>query len=426
MYRTVKQNLIHLSKEDICILKELTHASKNLVNKTLYEVNKFYQDNPNKEYLTSNKAYLLVRDNENFKILNSNMGQQIVASVIDMYACFFKALSSKKQGKTSRQINPPEYLPKDGFYPLIIEMIPKFVNNEFYVPYSIDYAKTHKRVVIRLPKVLVGKTIKKIVIVPLHDGRSFEVCYNYIVNEPLQTDDIIRPQNLKVLAIDLGMNNLATCVTSTGYSFIIDGRKLKSYIQQCIKINSEINSLKEKQHLPRKLTNKQCRIFDKRNNRCRDYIFKATKYIIDYCLKEQISLIVIGYTKTFQSTSINNKRVNQLFKEFPFGQFVRSLKNSCEKFNITVQLQEESYTSKASFLDGDDIPQISSSEQDCKFSGKRVSRGLYKTSLGICINADVNGALNILRKSKVVPESELTKLYSSGALSTPIRIRIHK
>lgn len=91
-------------------------------------------------------------------------------------------------------------------------------------------------------------------------------------------------------------------------------------------------------------------------------------------------------------------------------------------YGITFIKQEESYTSKASFFDKDNIPLYNDDNpKKYVFSGKRIKRGLYKTKDGKLLNADVNGALNILSKSKVV---DLTVLYNRGELDTPIRIRI--
>ena len=113
---------------------------------------------------------------------------------------------------------------------------------------------------------------------------------------------------------------------------------------------------------------------------------------------------------------------NQNFVNIPFGKLKNKLEYLCELNNIQFIEQEESYTSKASFFDMDTIPVYDEeSVQTYTFSGKRVKRGLYKTASGMTFNADVNGALNILRKSNVV---SLDALYTRGAVDTPVRIRI--
>lgn len=156
----------------------------------------------------------------------------------------------------------------------------------------------------------------------------------------------------------------------------------------------------------------------KRENRVRDYLSKTAKKIINYCLKHNIGNLVLGKNKGFQQKSNLGKVNNQM----PFYKLQQKLKYQCNLYGIDIIEQEESYTSKASFWDRDDIPVYGDSKQ-YNFSGKRIKRGLYQTSSGMLLNADVNGALNILRKSNVV---SLNGLYSRGELNTPVRIRVLK
>ena len=116
------------------------------------------------------------------------------------------------------------------------------------------------------------------------------------------------------------------------------------------------------------------------------------------------------------------RKNNQNFVNIPFGKLYSKLKYLCELNGIVFVPQEESYTSRASFWDKDDIPVYSATNsQTYSFSGNRMKRGLYKTKSGKRFNADVNGALNILRKSKVV---DLSILYNRGEVETPVRIRV--
>jgi IS605 OrfB family transposase len=139
-------------------------------------------------------------------------------------------------------------------------------------------------------------------------------------------------------------------------------------------------------------------------------------------LNNDIGNLVIGYNETLQR-NINLGRINnQNFVNIPFANIKEKLEYLCKLYGINFVKQEESYTSKASFLDNDMIPKYNDDNpQNYKFSGKRIKRGLYKTKKGKLINADVNGALNILKKSNVV---SLEALYSSGEVDTPVRIRL--
>lgn len=153
----------------------------------------------------------------------------------------------------------------------------------------------------------------------------------------------------------------------------------------------------------------------------RDYVHKSCNHIIDYCIKNNIGTIVLGYSKEWQISVNLGKRNNQHFTNLPLGQIRKNIRYRCERYGIALILQEESYTSKASFFDGDTIPVYEGKNHIHAFSGKRIKRGLYETSFGYRYNADINGALNILVKSKVV---DTTVLYCSGVVDTPQRIRV--
>jgi len=141
-----------------------------------------------------------------------------------------------------------------------------------------------------------------------------------------------------------------------------------------------------------------------------------------YLPKDGFVTLIIGYNETFQRKPDMSKCNNQNFVNIPYGKLRSKLEYLCELNGIVFVKQEESYTSKASFWDNDIIPPYNADNpQSYGFSGKRVQRGLYRTADGRLINADVNGALNILRKSSVV---DLTVLYSSGEVDTPVRIRV--
>ncbi len=161
---------------------------------------------------------------------------------------------------------------------------------------------------------------------------------------------------------------------------------------------------------------------DKRNRQVNGYMSKTAKKIIDYCIGQDIGTLVIGYNENFQRNTDIGRQNNQNFVNIPYGKLRCKLEYLCELNGIAFVKQEESYTSKASFWDNDVIPVYhADNPQSYSFSGKRVKRGLYRTANGKLLNADVNGALNILRKSSVV---DWNVLYSRGEVDTPVRIRI--
>ena len=414
MYLTLKQQVKHLSKKEFRNLKYLCHIAKNLTNQAIYNVRQYYFNE--KKYLSYNENYKMLKNSENYKKLNSNMAQQILKEVDGSFKSFFGLLKLAKNGQyDNKKIKLPKYLAKDGFTTLVIGFI-RLKDDTLTVPYSNSFRKMHKEITIKLPPVLKGRKIKEIRIIPKQHFRYFEIQYTYEVEE-VQRE--LNKEN--ALEIDLGIDNLCTCVTNTGASFIIDGRKLKSINQYYNKINAKLQSVKNKQKI-KKTTLRQKRIARKRNNRINDYISKVARIIVSYCLNNDIGKIVLGYNEDFQRNSNMGSTNNQNFVNIPYGKLRDKLVYLCELYGIEFRLQEESYTSKASFFDKDEIPIYDKENiQKYIFSGKRIKRGLYQTSKGKLINADCNGALNILRKSKVV---DLSVLYNRGELDTPERIRI--
>lgn len=384
MYLTVKQQVKHLSKEDYLIIKELCHTAKNLANEAIYNVRQYYFTEG--EFLKYEKNYTLLKNSPNYKALNSNMAQQILKEVDGSFKSFFGLLKLAKRGKYAfKDCKLPHYLPKDGYTTLVIGFV-RLNGNKLILPFSNSFKKTHKPVEIAIPPVLLDKKIKEIRIMPKSNARFFEIQYIY------KAERVQRNLNTNnALALDLGINNLVTAVSSNGKSFIIDGRKLKSIIRD-------------------------------HNNKVNDYMNKTARKVLDYCINNDIGTLVVGYNETFQRNSHIGKQNNQNFVNIPYGQLRNKLEYLCELNGIVFVKQEESYTSKSSFWDRDDIPVYNADNpREYQFSGNRVHRGLYKTASGKTFNADVNGALNIMRKSSVV---DMNILYSRGEVDTPIRIRI--
>ena len=416
MYLTIKQQVKHLTKEEYNILRELCRISKNLTNQAIYKIRQHYFQE--KQYLRYEANYYEMKSYKNYKLLNSNMAQQTLKDVDSMFKSFFALIKLAKQGKYSfRCIKLPNYLPKDGYANLIIAEFKIKDNGILTIPYSNTFKRKYEnKIQIKIPKVLEDRKIKQIRIIPKFNARFFEIQYTYEVQE-----ENINLSTNNALAIDLGVNNLCTCVTNVGKSFIMDGRKLKSINQFFNKQNAMLQSIKDKQNI-KKQTKQQFLISRKRKNRVDDYINKTCRYIINYCLSNDIGTLVIGYNQSFQNKTNLGKRNNQTFTHIPFGKIREKLEYLCERYNINYVMQEESYTSKASFFDNDELPTYGTDNpQTYEFSGKRVKRGLYQTKGGYLFNADCNGALNILRKSKAV---DLTILGCRGELDTPKRIRV--
>jgi IS605 OrfB family transposase len=183
---------------------------------------------------------------------------------------------------------------------------------------------------------------------------------------------------------------------------------------------AKLQSILDQQKLPR--SEQMARITVNRNNSVHDYMMKAARYIVNYCLTRKISTIVVGYNPDWKQDANMGKRNNQNFVQIPHGQLRTQLENLCERYGLKYVEQEESYTSQVSFLDGDAIPVWNGTHQEVTFNGKRVKRGLYRTKDGLALNADVNGAANILRKSnhRLISDERVAR----GLLANPLRVKL--
>lgn len=416
MILAYRQNLKHLSVSERDLLNDVCHTSKNLYNDALYNVRQHFFNTG--KLLDYNQNAILLKDNYNYKKLGNEVALEVIKNVGYMFKSFMSMQEYKKNGrKFAEGSKIPGYAPKDGMKSVIISW--KNIRNNLL---TVNFKEiSNIKICLKIPTNLVGKKIVFVRIIPKHYGRHLFAEYLYM-KDPVT----VKLNYNKALGIDLGISNLATCATSTGESFIVDGKRLKSINHWYNKENARLQSIKDKQKFPGKFTKRQYDNINKRSNRVYDYLSKTAKYIVEYCVKNQIGIVVCGYSYGMKEeivvTNKMYKKDKQSFTCIPFTLLIKKIKYLCLMHGIKFIIQEESYTSKASFIDKDYIPSYNDIKRNYKFSGKRINRGLYMSKSGSLLNADLNGALNILRKSRVVC---LEALYSKGVLGTPKRIRIN-
>lgn len=412
LFGVQKQQLKHLSANEYKALRELCFLTKNMYNVALYNIRQYYFTE--KKFLGYNSNYHLCKDNENFAMLNSNSAQQTMKVVDRNFKSFFALIQMSKKGEYQyKDIKLPKYLPKDGFFNLIFSEF-NTSKDKFAVPMSPAFKRLYGKVEINIPSNLKGKAIKEVRILPKDNARFFEIQWIYEIQEFQGELD-----KNNTLAIDLGVDNLCTCTTNDGKAFIIDGKKLKSINQWSNKENSRLQSIKDKQKI-KTTTKTQRKLWSKRNNRVNDYLNKTVKIIINYCLNNNIGTIVVGYNPTIQKGSNLGKANNQNFVNIPIGNIREKLNYQSQRYDINLIEQEESYSSKADFLANDNMPIYNAFDKKSYiFSGKRISRGQYKSATGIILNADVNGSLNIMRKANIKNINLTDKEYSN-----PIRVKV--
>ncbi|MED2737406.1 transposase [Bacillus toyonensis] len=207
----------------------------------------------------------------------------------------------------------------------------------------------------------------------------------------------------RIMSIDLGIDNLATITTNTGHvPVLLKGKHIKSINQYYNKQQAHYKSIlrQGKRTSEGQFTSKRMeRLHNFRNRKIKDIFHKASRYIVNLLLRESIDTLVIGQNKGWKQNSNIGKQNNQSFVHIPHSIFISMVTYKAQESGVDVIISEESYTSKASFLDGDTILTYGKTTDTPKFSGKRIARGLYQAEDGRLINADVNGSANIMRKA---------------------------
>jgi len=407
-YKALKTRL-YLNKDEHDFLLYLMRASKNLYNEALYNVRQHFFNT--RQYLTYNENYHVLKDSENYRILNTSLGQAVIQKADEAMKAFFGSIKVK----SSQKVRLPGYLKKDAYYSLIDRAVYKPSNKYYQLPRGNFIKKVSKlfkvkkklfniidsldifiplNIRIKTPKCIINKQIKEITIKPQFDGQYIEVIHTYLDEDVLEVVN----EKINTMGIDLGFNNLAFCALTNNNHLLLDGNKLKSMNQWYHKRMSELSSKRPNQKV---LIKQMIRLMIKRNNQMTYGINKAARLIINYAITNDIGQIIIGYNKGFKDIILRDQ-YNQMAKSIPLARLRDKISYLAKEQNIEVSIVNESYTSKASYIDNDEIPELDYNKH--QFSGKRVKRGLYRSKEGILINADLNAALNILRKGK--PDAE--------------------
>ena len=363
-------------------IDNLCFKSKNLFNATLYSERQSYFNTGKFKYYNQVNKDFTDKNQPDYRALPAKVSKHTQMKVDQAIKSF---LALKKSSNNSRH-KFPKYLKKDGRFVVEYERGALSFKKEGFIKLS----KTN----IYIPTKLDRSVIQQVRLVPRTGYYLIEVLYRKQI--PEQKRQRLTNQT-RFASIDLGLNNLATVTSNVFKPLIINGKPIKS-------INQYYNkNLKKKQKLlplNQYTSDKIRKLNFKREMKLNDYLHKSAKFLVNYLVSQTINVLVIGTNKGWKQNINIGRRNNQNFVNIPFYKFKQILTYLCEENGIEVHEQEESYTSKASFLDGDFIPTFNESGEKEKhtFSGRRISRGLYETKNKKIINADVNGSLNILRK----------------------------
>ena len=215
-------------------------------------------------------------------------------------------------------------------------------------------------------------------------------------------------------SIDLGADNLATVVTDFMNPLIYSGKQIKSINQgfnkNLARLKSAIKKSQDK-NTSRRIT----KLYERRDKKICDLLHKTSKSIVDTLLNSGVGNLVVGYNEQWKDSIKLGHKNNQTFVSIPYRKFITYLSYKCEKVGIHFQTNEESYTSKCDSLALEKI------EKHVQYLGKRVRRGLFQSSVGKLLNADINGAINIMRK--VVDDSYVSGIVNRGWLFQPLKLK---
>lgn len=395
-------------------LNEQFNLSTLLYNQGRHFINEYYdQESKFLSYYELDKLLKNLTELNYYKqMCKAQVAQQCLKQLNSNYTSYFKALKDYKK-------NPSKYsgMPKK----------PKFKTEQNLITFTYQSIKIKEQFIVinkehkvHIPNEVYKeelKDFKTISFIPYYNKVKVIITYE---TEELNSDLDIN----EYLSIDLGMNNLCTCISSDD-CFIINGKPLKSmnqfFSKKLGKLQSERPYIEEKQDFNYN-SSKINNLSHKRNNKINDFLHKVSTYLVNFCVEHKIGTIVVGRNKEWKDSIQLGRFTNQNFVYIPFYKLFKMLEYKCKRIGINLVEQEESYTSKCDSLSFERI------EFHKDYLGKRIKRGMFKSGIGKVINADINGALNILRKyliKNVINEfSVLQKIIDRGLLYRPNRITI--
>ena len=364
------------------------------------------------------KLCKLFKDDPDYSILGGQQAQQSLKSVVERCKSYNGLRKAYFDGTIDKHPNLPNYRTSGGLASVAFPgQAVRFDIENGNCTLSMSKANKEEAAAIGVTKLTVNggygfkpENVVEVRILPKLG--EFYVEYVYKTREV----KAIGLDPTQALGIDRGRDNWLTCVSTLGKSFIIDGRKFKSANAWYNKKVARIKTGKPEKYWDSELD----RITTKRNHQMRDAINKTARFLVNHCLREGIGTIVFGWNPGQKDGSRMSRVQNQQFVQIPTGRLKERIRQLCEEYGIRFVETEEAYTSKASFLDGDSLPRHGEKPSQWKPSGKRVQRGLYRSVSGETINADCNGAANIIRKVATQVGLDLSKV-GRGVLNLPKR-----
>lgn len=392
----VEQQIIRKNNPIYNVIDQYCFYSKNVYNQANYIIRQEFINNNNK--LSAYDVQKLMQPMECYKECGSQSAQKTIQLVDKMWKSYFKAIKDWKNNPSKYLGMPrlPKYLPKDGRQVFMIKNIQCSLKDEqfriAFKPFGGYTVNTHA----------VGKLIQ-CRFVPKADYYVMEIVYE------IEVPDVVE-ERIRICSIDLGTENLVTMVNNIGLQpVVIKGGAIKSVNQFYNKRKAEMQSQLKKE-TGRDWSKNLQKLTDKRYEKIKYLMHCASKKVVDYCVENEIDTLIIGLNKKWKQENKNK----QNFTYIPFDMLIKQIQSKCEEYGIEVVTTEEAYTSGTSFLDKEQPVKKSYNKE------RRVYRGLFVANNGRTINADVNGAYQIMKK--VVPDVFDEGIEGVG--SHPVRLEI--
>ena len=390
----------------------LCSISKKLYNHANWYIRQdfFHLEN----WLQYQDLNFILKGTDNYKLLKAQTSQQILKTLDQNWKSFFASIKEWKINcqKFKGRPNPPKYKQEDYNFLILTNQNSKIENKSITLTMSKLFKEVFpdfkEPIELTIPRYKNKKfqNYQQIRILPKKQFYEIEIIYEETVKEP-------QLNSSSYLSIDFGLNNLITAVENrNSRPLIISGKIMKSINRQWNKRKARLYSIKDKQQLA--WTTKLDKITIKRNSIMKDYLHKTSQFIVTYCLYHGIGNICLGELKEIKHNIRLGRRNNQNFVNIPIHTLKHMITYKAELVGIKIHVINEAYTSKCSSLDLEPL------QKHEKYIGKRIKRGLFQGS-NYLLNADVNGALNILRK--VVGDGFIRNLSDRGCWFQPVRIR---
>ena len=436
MYRTIPVKARFTAEEQVFWVNQCEHAN-SLINCAIYHTKQTHytkleqQGNAFTTYWRGDelcygwKIYKcqttypeldkVLKDNVHYKAMAAQSAQQTLKSVGESIVSYNGLVNLYYKHRSDRP-SLPKYRKKGGLAAVTFPRQALTLKDGYFYPSISRETKPHliTDIALHLPEFIDSDWVKEVTIRPNYG----ELWIDWVIDDGKEA--ITNNPNLdysQAWSFDHGGTNWLTGVSTRGKSLIIDGRKLKAMNQGYCRLVAKYKQGKSDFYWDSNLD----RVQRKRNNQMGDAVNKAARFIINQCLNDRVGNLVIGWNSGQKPGSNMGKRNNQNFVVIPTKRLIDRLKQLCHEYGIVFTVTEEAYTSKASFLDGDSLPKYGEKPQGWRASGKRIERGLYKTSQGFLVNADCNGSANIMNKVATQLGLNLVEV-GRASLTVPQRI----